>query len=65
MLLVNGNWSVSMFCMHKFVVDILTGSTITFYNKVNTCVFSDFSNIFWKASFIIIFRSTLCYSLKG
>lgn len=38
MLLVNGNWSVSIFCVQKFVVGILTDSTITFNNKVNTYV---------------------------
>jgi len=38
MLLVNGNCSVSVFCVQKFVVDILTGFTITINNKVNTCV---------------------------
>lgn len=38
MLLVNGNWCVSIFCVRKFVVDILTDSAITFNNKVNTCV---------------------------
>jgi len=38
MLLVNGNWSVSIFCVQKFVLDILTDFAITFNNKVNTFV---------------------------
>jgi len=38
MLLVNGNWSVGIFCVQKFVIDILTESMITYNNKVNTCV---------------------------
>ena len=28
MLLVNGNWSVSIFCVQKFVVDLLTDCAI-------------------------------------
>ena len=51
MLLVHGNWSISIFCVQKFVVDILSYSTITFNNKVNIFVCVGFQQHILESKF--------------
>lgn len=51
MLLVRGNWSISIFCVQKFVVNILSYSTITFNNKVNICVYVGFQQHILESKF--------------